>query len=100
MKPKVGDLVRLKPLLVEAVGTGICDDVLVAGGFSLNVNRIEEILPRPLTVDDRVTLTIGGDCPSSVHGEIIAAKNDRFWVLHDYGFATVRGDELRRAEGA
>ena len=99
LKPKVGDLVRLKPMKI----TGFLEDenrysIIQYGGywFSVAENEIEEILPRPLAVGDRVSFTVGIlDRSRSMGGEIAAVRGSYFWVLRDDGmFATLSRDEL------
>ena len=78
VKPKVGDLVRLKPLIVEQAYSGVIDNVIVASGMTLNARYIEEILPRPLAVGDRVM-----DGLTFLEGTILAIADDEAWVQWD-----------------
>lgn len=103
MKPKVGDLVRLKPIRIVRVET---DHVICYGGESFGFDAIEEILPRPIAVGDRVSfLASRSDCPSSVRGKILAVQQTTrgtyAWVERDDGvFATLHETALTRIDDA
>ena len=76
LKPKVGDLVRLKPQCVVAIsdsgwfstkGTGLL--------FQWNEFDIEEILPRPLAVGDHVRHTT-----ADIPGVVLGVDGEDAWV--------------------
>lgn len=74
LRPKVGDLVRLKPLVVSSssandenpaiqyFGTKRSDDY----EFFVYVDMVEEILPRPLAVGDRVRHLRASECRGTI----------------------------------
>ena len=107
LKPKVGDLVRLKPFkIIDGTTEGrfalTHDD---GYWFSVAENEIEEILPRPLAVGDRVRFVLGApDCPSDARGTIVAISGEWAWVRHDGefggGWSTFNTRYLARAEPA
>ena len=82
LKPKVGDLVRLKPMKVLSIGED--DSVYLQDEFSWNrheaYNNIEEILPRPLAVGDRVRVGAGNN-----PGEIVGLHGAWAWVFFKSG---------------
>ncbi len=97
LKPKVGDMVRLKPLLVERVEPGWCCDVLVAGGITLNRECVEEILPRPLRVGDRVRYLAGVAAQAPIF-TILAIDGEDVWMKWSSGEKSdARLSELRHA---
>lgn len=74
LKPKVGDLVRLKPFKVTRLNS---DYFECYGGTSNGYDSIEEILPRPLAVGDRVQV-IRSEYPAT--GVILAVDKTAAWV--------------------
>ena len=105
LKPKVGDMVRLKPLLVESVSNDAPAyfSTKRPDNYSYHVyqDMIEEILPRPLVVGDRVSFMVGEqDCPSGVRGTIIAVSKSTFlWILRDDDcYETRDASSVRRVE--
>ena len=103
LKPKVGDLVRLKPLLVEWVGEEDLSDMLVASGKTLNISYVEEILPRPLAVGDRVIrIDKRHDIDKSYDNRatVLGVYKDWVWIVRDLNeaLATFRMDELKRID--
>lgn len=78
LKPKVGDLVRLKPMKVEYVSDS---GVGAVGDHSFDLDDIEEILPRPLAVGDIVCFSELKD--SDWRGQVVAISGDHAWVSWD-----------------
>lgn len=74
LKPKVGDLVRLNPQYVVEVN---CLDCWFRcyGGETFGFGEIEEILPRPLAVGDRVRHTT-----ADVTGVVLGVDGEDAWV--------------------
>ena len=92
LKPKVGDLVRLKPMRVVSVAT---DYIRCYGGESFGFDSIEDILPRPLAVGDRVRFVLGDpDRPSDARGTVMAVYGEMAWVHHDYEFGSHRTSSM------
>ena len=87
MKPKVGDMVTLKPLRVLEIDGGI---IRLAGGERFTAwvapSAIASIEPRPLNVGDRVQWQGSGE-----FGEIIAVHDKSAWVNWD----TLRWDNSK-----
>ena len=78
LKPKVGDVVRLKPLKVEMVSDSGCFSTTGAMTlFQWNEFDIEEILSRPLAVGDRVRFK---ESRSSFAYEILGLNDDECWI--------------------
>ena len=80
LKPKVGDMVRLKPFpVVSSDRNGFNVDAIQ---WQLNFDQIEEILPRPPAVGDLVKR------PYEVGptGTIIAVDEDHVWIKRSGGF--------------
>ena len=100
LKPKVGDMVRLKPLLVESVSNDAPAyfSTKRPDNYSYHVHQdmIEEILPRPLAVGDRVR------CEHSYGlGKIIAVNADVAWLNWDAGgYGTRKLANLTRVDDA
>lgn len=100
MKPKVGDMVRLKPLRVAYVWEN--ESFSVDGLQAIpcwRSNDIEEILPRAVEVGDKVRYRDSTN-PNSV-GVIIAIYEDCAWVKrhsNSRGLVTELLSALRRCE--
>ncbi len=79
LKPKVGDLARLKPREIRRVN-GAGDIECYVGGMNVLVydNEVEEILPRPLAVDDRVRFVDA--CGDGNILTILAVDGEEAWV--------------------
>jgi hypothetical protein len=90
LKPKVGDLVRLKPLVVAKMISGE-DDCFIfrtAPGSALDGtwikgDLIEEILPYPLQVGDRVRFY--DSQPDASTKIILAIDDDAAWLKYESG---------------
>ena len=104
LKPRVGDLVRQKPMRVTRVyaSTGVSDGwVECSNGTCLGFGEIEEVLPRPLAVGDRVSFMVAEpDCPSGVRGTVLAVSKSTFlWILRDDDcYETRDASSVRRVE--
>ena len=103
LKPKVGDLVRLKPLKVANVSDSGCfSTVGTPSLFQWNEFNIEEVLPRPLAVGDRVVRI---DTGNPIAGTVKAIDEPlggvrEAWVRFDCGYrnVTVYDSSLRRID--
>ena len=95
LKPKIGEFVRLSPLRVVAVEA---DYICCYGGYSFGFDAIEEILPQPLAVGDRVGVKSN---PHHESGEIAAIRDGEAWVFwFSGGSRIVWLSDLIRAEPA
>ena len=89
LKPKVGDLVRLRPCVVSFVGADDFFKIGEANGTYLPPGIIEEILSRPFAVGDTVKSSHG------TRGSIVALRTgqkdveDSAWVLWENGVETI-----------
>lgn len=96
LKPKVGDMVRLKLLIIRDFSA---DDLFVyfENGQRARVDQIEEVLPRPLAVGDRVRTPF----TQSPKGTILAFCDAWAWVFWDGAtFGTYETKDLTRIDDA
>ena len=84
LKPKVGDLVRLKPREIRRVN-GAGDIECYVGGMNVLAydNEVEEILPRPLTVGDRVQIRDQRD--KDIIATVIGLDEEAAWLKWNTG---------------
>lgn len=75
--PKVGDMIRLKPILVESVGV----DYFRGSGLTCNLSYIDEIVPRPFVAGDRVKFASRGPAVATV----IATHGNYAWIEWESG---------------
>ena len=80
LKPKIGDLVRLKPVIVSKVNDKYFTINRGRDYFDIFLDMIEEILPRPLAVGDRVRVGAGNGA-----GEIVGLHGAWAWVFFKIG---------------
>ena len=80
LKPKVGDLVRLKPMKVVDVNSTEFKVGPESDPYWLRNEDIEEILPRPLAVGDQVRVGAGIGA-----GEIVGLHGAWAWVFFKVG---------------
>ncbi len=85
-KPKIGDLVRPKPQRVTKVHEGSSNNdgwVECYGGNNLGFSEIEEILPRPFAVGDRVQIRDQRD--KDVIAIVIGLDEEAAWLKWNTG---------------
>ena len=109
LKPKIGDMVRLKPLVVYTTYDGEYQCVkLQAGRIDdlgetwIKADLIEEILPRPLAVGDRVRVDSRArvDSPPT-YARLRAIHNGYGWIEWTSGsLCTYPLDVLRLVDDA
>ena len=94
--PKVGDMVRLKPMVVDRLSSAEFR-VAVSDNESywIYLEHIEEIIPRPLAVGDRVANKYDSD---AVAGELLAIHGALGWVLLKGNFITRELTNLVRVD--
>ena len=80
LKPKVGDLVRLKVNVTQIDRAGQIQAYIGGCDCYINDEDIEEILPRPLAVGDRVRVGAGNGA-----GEIVGLHGAWAWVFFKVG---------------
>ena len=90
LKPKVSDLVRLKPLEVRETYPSVG---VYLGGMTVLVydQEIEEILPRPLAVGDRVRHHV-----ADLEGRILGIDGSDVWLRTETSCISVKLRNLTR----
>lgn len=93
LKPKVGDMVTLKPMPVTQVGES--SFVLHYGSVSYAFDAIASIEPRPLQVEDQIEYEF---CGEVIRGKILSIYGGKAWILCYDTYRTISIDLLTRVE--
>ena len=91
LKPNIGDLVRIKPMEVVRVDNdGFFHTIFEGMYFMWPESAIDAILPRPISVGDRVRHMEVKDCL----GNVVAIKNGKAFVDWDAKPYATRNEKL------